>query len=294
MNLNNDLIITGNRAIAKSYAKINLTLDVLGKLSNGYHEVKMIMQTVNLFDLVIVDKSLKDISLSINSKSLPTNEKNIAYQAAQLFFETTKIHKGAKILIHKNIPIAAGLAGGSGNAAIVLCALNALYNANLPDTKLQEMALSLGADVPYCIMGGTCLAEGIGEKLTPLTPLPYLPVVLVKPNINISTQTIYNSIDSEPNLPHPKTDTALSAIKTGNMDLLFSSMQNIMEDVSVKLCPEITKIKNTLSELGAKVALMSGSGPTVYGIFENNVIAKNACDILSKNYSQTYLAHTFN
>lgn len=294
MNLNNDLIISGNRAIAKSYAKINLTLDVLGKLPNGYHEVKMIMQTVNLFDLVIVDKCQKGIRLSTNSKSLPTNDKNIAYKAAQLFFETVNINKGAKILIHKNIPIAAGLAGGSGNAATVLCALNALYNANLPDTKLQEMALSLGADVPYCIIGGTCLAEGIGEKLTPLSPLPCLPVVLVKPNINISTQTIYNNIDSEANLTHPNTDLALTAIKSGDMDLLFSNMQNIMEDVSVQLCPEITKIKNTLSELGAKVALMSGSGPTVYGIFGDNLTAKNACDILSKTYKQTYLTHIFN
>jgi len=294
MNLNDDMIVCGNRVIAKSYAKINLTLDVLGKLPNGYHEVKMIMQTVNLFDLVIIDKRPFGIQLTTNSKILPSNEKNIAYKAANLFFQESNINGGAKILIHKNIPIAAGLAGGSGNAAIVLCALNSLYNTNYSNEKLQEMALQLGADVPYCIIGGTCIAEGIGEKLTVLPSIPSMPIVLVKPDINISTQSIYTNIDSTPNLTHPNTDNAVKAIKTGDMELLFSNMQNIMEDVSTKICPEIISIKNTLKELGANVSLMSGSGPTVYGIFEDNATAKTACDQLSKKYKQTFFVHTFN
>lgn len=292
MKLYNDMIINGSRAVAKSYAKINLTLDVLGKLDNGYHEIKMIMQSINLFDLVIVDTQPSGISISTNCLCLPNNAKNIAYKAAELFFKETKTEGGAKILIHKNIPIAAGLAGGSGNAAAVLCALNLLYNTDLPDSELARIGLMLGADVPYCIFGGTCLAEGIGERLTPLPSVEGLPVVLVKPPVNISTAVIYKNIDSEKELRHPDTDAAVSAIKSGNTAALCANLFNIMEPVTQNLCPQIPQIKQTLIDLGAHAAVMSGSGPTVFGIFPDNVAAKNAHDVLCKEYTEVFLTHT--
>lgn len=294
MNLYNDIIITKNRAIAKSYAKINLTLDVLGKLPNGYHEVRMIMQTVNLFDLIIVDKVQRGIRISTNCKYIPTNDKNIAYKAAKQFFERSGISGGAKILIRKNIPVSAGLAGGSGNGAAVLCALNTLYGMPLGDTEVYELAKNLGADVPYCIMGGTCLAEGIGEKLTSLSPLPDFPVVLVKPDVSISTAEIYKRIDEEKDILHPDTDAALDAVENRNYEKLFGNMQNVMEAVTKKICPQISKISAEMYDFGAKAALMSGSGPTVYGIFEDNASAMKAFDALSERYKQTFLAHICN
>lgn len=293
MNLCKDIVITKNRATAKSYAKINLTLDVLDKLPNGYHEVKMIMQSINLFDLVIVDKVPRGIHISTNCKFIPRNDKNIAYKAAKLFFEKTGISGGAKILIHKNIPVSAGLAGGSGNAAAVLCALNILYGMPL-GKEIYDIALTLGADVPYCIDGGTCLAEGIGEKLTPLSPLPQFPVILVKPPVSISTAEIYKKIDFLDTLSRPDTEKALSAIANGDFNTLFNNMKNVMEEVTKKMCPEISEISELMYRLGARVSLMSGSGPTVYGIFENEKCAKKAFDVISQQYQQTFLAHIFN
>ena len=293
MKLYDDIIITKDRAIAKSYAKINLTLDVLGKLENGYHEVRMIMQSLNLFDLVIVDKAPHGIHISSNCKCIPKNSKNIAYKAAMLFFEKAGISGGAKIFIRKNIPVSAGLAGGSGNAAAVLCALNMLYDMPLGE-EIYDLALSIGADVPYCINGGTCLAEGIGEKLTPLSPLPEFPVLLVKPDISISTAEIYKRIDNEHNLKRPDTNLALECIKSRDYDRLLSNLKNAMEAVTAHICPEISRICEDLDGLGAKAALMSGSGPTVYGIFEDYLSAKKACDIMSEKYTQTFLTHILN
>ena len=291
MNLNNDLVIFGNRAMGKSYAKINLSLDVLGRLPDGYHSVKMVMQSLSLFDLVIVDRASRGISISTSCKFIPHNQKNIAYKAAELFFRKAKTDAGAKILIHKNIPVSAGLAGGSGNAAAVLCALNTLYNFPMSEKELFDAALELGADVPYCIKGGTCLAEGIGEKLTPLSPLPQFPVVLVKPDISIATAEIYKKIDFEDNVLHPDTNAVLTAIETKNFDLLFANMRNAMQSVTEKMCPEISAICENLTDLGARASLMSGSGPTVFGIFEDDIAAKKAFDCLSKSYSKTFLTH---
>lgn len=294
MKLYDDLVISGDRATAKSYAKINLSLDVLEKLPNGYHSVKMVMQSLSLFDLVIVDKTVHGIHLSTNCKFIPKNEKNIAFKAARLFFEKTSIKGGAKIWIHKNIPVSAGLAGGSGNAAAVLCALNMLFNMPLSESELLDAALELGADVPYCISGGTCLAEGIGEKLTSLPSLPPFPVILVKPEISISTAEIYKRIDSETDLVHPDTNIILDAIANKDFDLLFGSMKNVMQGVTEKICPEISSICKNMTDLGAKASLMSGSGPTVYGIFEDNITAKKAFDSLSKSYPKTFFTHIFN
>lgn len=292
MKLYDDMIVTKNRVIAKSYAKINLSLDVLGRLENGYHEVKMIMQTVNLFDLVIADKTEVGITLSTNIKSLPSSEKNLAYRAADLFFKETGIKGGVKILIHKNIPIAAGLAGGSGNAAAVLCALNALYDTNFSDAELAKLGLTLGADVPFCIFGGTQLAEGIGEKLTPINSVAGLAVLLVKPSIGISTQHIYEKIDYAENLSHPNTDALLKAISDNDYINICKNLGNIMETLTIDDCSEISDIKQTMLEMGADGTLMSGSGPTVFGIFRDNISAKKACNYFSEKYNDVFLAHT--
>lgn len=292
MKLYDDMIVTKNRVIAKSYAKINLSLDVLSRLENGYHEVKMIMQTINLFDLVIADKANTGITLSTNIKSLPSGDKNIAYRAADLFFKETGIKGGVKILIHKNIPIAAGLAGGSGNAAAVLCALNSLYDTKLSDSELAKLALSLGADVPFCIFGGTRLAEGIGEKLTMLNSVSGMTVLLVKPPIGISTQHIYEKIDYTPNLSHPNTEQLIKAISDNDYDNICKNLGNIMETVTIDDCAEIFDIKESMLKLGADGTLMSGSGPTVFGIFRDNISAKNACNFFSEKYDDVFLAHT--
>lgn len=292
MKLYNDIIITPNRAITKSYAKINLTLDVLNTLPNGYHEVRMIMQTLNLFDYIVLDKQKCGISLSTDKTLLPNDRGNIAYSAAELFFKETGVHGGIKINIQKNIPIAAGLAGGSSDAAAVLCALNLLYDTNLTDEKLAELGLKLGADVPFCIFGGTQLAEGIGEKLTSLSSLTQMPVVLIKPSCEISTADIYSRIDTSENLSHPDTEAALNAINASDYETLFSHMSNIMENVTAELYPEIHSIKEQLTALGAKAALMSGSGPTVYGIFTDNAAAKKAINTFAGEYDEVFLTHT--
>ncbi len=294
MRLYDDVVITGDRAIARSYAKVNLTLDVLSKRSDGYHDVKMIMQTLSLFDLVIVDRAEKGITVTSNLKYLPSNDKNIAWQAASLFFDETGIKGGAKVLLHKNIPVAAGLAGGSGNAAAVLCALDKLYNTGLSDEELCKIGLKLGADVPYCIMGGTQLAEGIGEKLTELNPLPKMTFLLVKPAAGVSTAQIYAAIDSCDNLSRPDTEKMLNAIEMGDKEEICNNLSNIMEAVTAAEAPEIYKIKNTLLEKGAKGAVMSGSGPTVFGIFEDYTTAKKAADEFSKTYKEVYVATSYN
>ncbi|MBQ8636481.1 MAG: 4-(cytidine 5'-diphospho)-2-C-methyl-D-erythritol kinase [Clostridia bacterium] len=280
--------------MARSYAKINLTLDVLGRRANGYHDVKMIMQTTGLFDLLIVDKEPFGISVSTNLKYLPTGEKNIAWKAAAAFFEYCNIKGGAKILIHKNIPVAAGLAGGSGNAAAVLCALDKLYNTRLSDDELCKIGTKLGADVPYCILGGTQLAEGIGEQLTELGPMPKTTVLLVKPPISISTAQIYEAIDSCNDLKHPDTDAVLKAIKKGNVKVIAEKLSNVMEAVTEKENPVITNIKEMMMRDGALGAVMSGSGPTVYGLFDDDAKAKTSADNFFNLYKEVYLTRTYN
>lgn len=294
MRLYDDIVISHDRAIARSYAKVNLTLDVTGRRENGYHDVRMIMQSVSLFDLVIVDKLNSGISISCNIKYLPCDDRNIAYKSAALFFEECGIKGGAKILIHKNIPIAAGLAGGSGNAAAVLCALDMLYNTHLGDEKLCELGLRLGADVPFCILGGTHLAEGIGERLTPLCAPDKLSVLLVKPPVSISTARIYKDIDSSNSLVHPDTDAMICALENFDTDALCAGLSNIMQGVTRKICPQIDEICTEMKRLGAKGAVMSGSGPTVFGVFDDDRAAKLAADTFAEQYAEVYLAKMYN
>ena len=287
--LADDIIITGSRAVANSYAKINLTLDVLGKREDGYHDVKMIMQTVSLSDLILVDKVYEGISISTNLKFLPVNKKNIAYLAAQEFFEYTQIRSGCKILIHKNIPVAAGLAGGSGNAAAVLCALDMLFNTQLSAEELCSIGVKLGADVPYCITGGTALAEGIGEKITLLPPIEKMTILMVKPAINISTASIYQAIDSEEIPKRPDTEAMLSAINNRDIASIAGNLFNVMGYVTEKQHPIIKGIRRKMMINGALGAVMSGSGPTVFGIFPDYYSAKKAHDSFSHQFKEVYI-----
>ena len=287
--LKNSVIITGSRAIARSYAKINLTLDVLGKRDNGYHDVKMLMQTTSLFDLVIVDKADSEITVSTNLKYLPNNDKNIAYQAVLAFLDYTKIRGGAKIIIHKNIPVAAGLAGGSSNAAAVLVALDMLYNTGLTDAELVKIGATLGADVPYCIIGGTQLASGIGEILTPAPPLPDCHILLVKPPVNISTKLIYEEIDEAEITNHPDTDGMIKALNSGDLYEISKKLSNVMETVTQEKEPQIRGIKEKMLKNGALGALMSGSGPTVFGIFDDYKKAKESADSFYYQFRDVYL-----
>lgn len=273
----------------KAFAKINLSLDVLGTLDNGYHEVKMIMQTVSLFDLVELTKKPEGISLSCSLKFLPTGADNLAYRAADAFFRETGINGGVEIYLKKHIPVGAGLAGGSSNAAAVLTGLNRMYNANLSKRKLCEIGKTLGADVPYCIIGGTRLAEGIGEKLSPLPPLPPCYIVLVKPPFSISTKWAYDNIDSCPSIQHPPTDNLIKALHNSNLRAICDNMGNVLEDVSISHYSVLADVKRSLLSLGALGAQMSGSGPTVFGIFDNREKAENAKEILWKKYKTAYV-----
>ncbi len=290
--ISDDIVITGKRAIARSYAKVNLTLDVLGKRPDGYHDVEMIMQTVSLYDLVLVDRTDKNISISTNLRYLPINEKNIAYKAAVLFFDYTGIDGGCKIMIHKNIPVAAGLAGGSGNAAAVLCALDKLYNTNLSLNELQKIGLELGADVPYCIIGNTALATGIGEILTHLSPMPKCTILMVKPPISVSTASIYEAIDTAQIYDRPNTSEMIDALSSQDIGKIADNLSNVMGTVTETIHPIIKGIRRKMILNGALGAVMSGSGPTVYGIFPDYETAKKSHDSFCYQFKEVYLVST--
>lgn len=292
--LSDDIIITGNRAVARSYAKINLTLDVLGRRADGYHDVEMIMQTVSLFDLIIIDKTYSNIVVNTNLKYLPNNDKNIAYKAAKLFLEKTGARGGVQIMIHKNIPVAAGLAGGSGNGAAVLCAMNKLFNADFSVEELCEMGAQLGADVPYCIVGGTQLASGIGEVLKPLPDMKKSTILIVKPPINVSTGTVYEQIDNAPIETRPDTEKIIGALTDGDIKTVAENMCNVMESVTETMYPVIGGIKKKMLLNGASGAVMSGSGPSVFGIFEDENKAKLSHDSFAHQYRDVFLVKTLN
>ncbi len=279
------------KAVTKAFAKINLSLDVLGKLENGYHEVQMVMQTVSVYDLVTVERIDSGISLTTNLPFLPSDRGNIAYKAAEEFFNYTGIKAGVKIDISKRIPVGAGLAGGSSNASAVLKAMNKLFNAGLSLKELCSIGVSLGADVPYCILGGTRLAEGIGEKLSPLPKIPKCSIVLVKPAFSISTKTVYEKIDSCSDFKRPQTQRLIEGLHEGSLDKIVSSMGNVLEEVSIPEHPILQKVKEELTELGAIGTQMSGSGPTVFGIFTDYDLASEAKKKLWGKYKTVYICN---
>ena len=277
------------KVVSKSFAKINLSLDVLGRLENGYHEVQMVMQTVSVFDLVTVTRINHGIELSTNLPYLPIDHNNIAYKAAEEFFKYTGIKEGVSIDISKRIPVGAGLAGGSSNASAVLKAMNKLFNAGLSLKELCSIGVNIGADVPYCILGGTRLAEGIGEKLSPLPKMPRCSIVLVKPSFSISTKAVYEKIDSCNDYRHPETANLIKGLKNADLSEITSAMGNVLEEVSIAEHPIIGQVKEELRSLGAIAAQMSGSGPTVFGIFKTYDEARRAKNELWGKYKTVYI-----
>ncbi len=281
----------------KALGKVNLGLDILGKKENGYHEVRMVMQTVYLYDRVILERSrTPGIRIETNLKFLPVNENNIAYKAAELLKNEFGIDEGIKIILDKHIPVAAGMAGGSSNAAAVLFGMNRMYGLGLSEEELKKRGVNLGADVPYCIMRGTVLAEGIGEKLTPLPSIPKCYVLIAKPPLSASTETVYEKYDALSQVEHPDIDGIIQGLETGDIGRVASGMGNVLEQVMLKEYPIIAQIKKAMLDLGALGALMSGSGPTVFGLFDSRSQARMAArKIKSRNLTrQAYVTNVHN
>ena len=267
----------------KALAKINLGLDVLGKRADGYHEVRMVMQSIYLYDEVKIERVAEPgITLNSNLTFLPTDEGNIAYKAAALLMKEFAISEGVRITLDKRIPVAAGMAGGSSDAAAVLFGMNRLFELQLSGRELMERGVTLGADVPYCIMRGTVLAEGIGEELTPLPAMPKCAVLIAKPPISVSTRQVYEALDAKAIKSHPDIDGLIAALTEGNLKQVAARKGNVLEDVTIPMHPVIEQIKQEMMDAGAMNAMMSGSGPTVFGLFEDKAKAREAQDRIRK------------
>ncbi|MCI9336921.1 MAG: 4-(cytidine 5'-diphospho)-2-C-methyl-D-erythritol kinase [Lachnospiraceae bacterium] len=268
----------------KAYAKVNLGLDVVRRLPNGYHQVKMVMQSVELHDELTVEPAPEGIFLTTDAGNLPTGKDNLICKAARLMLDKYGISQGLRVHLHKNIPIAAGMAGGSTDAAAVMKGINRIFCLGLSVPQLMEDGVNIGADVPYCILGGTALAEGIGEKLTPLAPLPPCHILIVKPDISVSTKYVYEHLDAQDVTNHPDIDGMVEAILAGSLPGITDRMQNVLETVTVSAYPVINDIKAKMLGLGAEGSLMSGSGPTVFGIFQSLAAAQRAFDQFRREY----------
>ena len=268
----------------KALAKINLGLDVLGKREDGYHEVRMVMQTIHLYDRVEIKKTRSPhIHVETNLYYLPVNEDNLVYRAAKLMKDEFQIKEGVRIVLQKFIPVAAGLAGGSSDAAAVLVGMNRIFNLGLKQNKLMELGLKIGADVPFCIMRGTALAEGIGEKLTALPPMPKCPVLIAKPAISVSTKAVYEGLKLYDGMEHPDIDGVMEGIQQKDLKGVASHMGNILETVTIPMYPVIEDFKKLMLENGALNAMMSGSGPTVFGLFPNEKEIRRAYEALKQS-----------
>lgn len=281
----------------QAFAKINLGLDVLGKREDGYHEVRMIMQTIRMYDQLDMRKSVEPgIHLTTNKKYIPVDENNLVWRAAKLMMDTCGIMEGVSIHLHKVIPVAAGMAGGSSDAAATLVGMNRLFHCGLSKEKLMEFGVQIGADVPYCVLRGTALAEGIGEKLTVLPPMPDCWILIGKPGISVSTKYVYTTLDLNTNTVHPDIDGMKKALEDGNLYGITERMGNVLQDVTIPAYLEVERIKEQMKTLGAVNAMMSGSGPTVFGIFDNEEKAQEACQKLRESGScqQVFLTVPFN
>lgn len=281
----------------KALAKINLGLDVTGKRADGYHEVRMVMQTIHLYDRLHIRKTREPgIKIRTNLPFLPVNESNLVYRAADLLMKEFDIREGVSVELSKRIPVAAGMAGGSTDGAATLYGMNQMFELGLNRRELMERGLKLGADVPYCLMRGTALAEGIGEVLTPLSPMIKCPVLIAKPQVSVSTKLVYSELKLDRDTVHPNIDALLKDIRFRNMKGICRHMGNVLESVTVPLYPVIAEIKERMREKGARAALMSGSGPTVFGLFEDEGTARKALEDMriSGLAKQIYLTSIYN
>ncbi len=281
----------------KALAKINLGLDVVRKREDGYHEVRMIMQTIHLFDRLEISKNTSgEISMETNLAFLPTNENNLVYKAAKLLKDEFEIKDGVHVWLHKYIPVAAGMAGGSTDAAAVLYGMNRMFELGLSVEELMKRGVKIGADVPYCLLRGTALAEGIGEKLTKLPPMVKCPVLIAKPQVNVSTKFVYENLKLDAQKKHPDIDRLVSDIKEQDLYKIAADMGNILETVTIPAYPVIAEIKENMLEHGAVNAMMSGSGPTVFGLFDDENTATAAYEEMKASglAKQVYLTSIYN
>ena len=276
----------------KAYAKINIALDVVGKREDGYHLLKMIMQTVDLYDVIEITKIDSDIKLICNKPYVPIDERNLAYKAAKLFKETYNIEDGVSINLIKNIPVSAGMAGGSTDAAGVLKVMNRIFYIYASDEELRALGLKLGADVPYCINGGTALCEGIGEKITQLKPFNDKIVVIVKPPFGVSTKEVYKDFDLSKVIFHPRTEDIIRAMENDDIHFVSNNMKNLLENVTLRKHRVILNIKESMRSYDALGTMMSGSGPTVFAFFDDMLKAQICYDEMKKKYKDVFLSRT--
>ena len=277
----------------RAYAKLNIGLDILGRRPDGYHELRMVMVRVALSDRVILEKTEEEgIRILCDAPDVPKDERNLAYRAADLLFKKYELPGGLMIRLEKNIPAAAGLAGGSSDAAAVLRGMNALFKLALSGKNLTEAALTLGADVPYCLYGRTCLAEGIGEKLTFLPPIPHAFVVLAKPAAAVSTKAVYEAYDRRKDPERPDIDGIISALYVQDREKIASSAGNVLEAVTVPEVPEVARLVKILKAHGAYLAMMSGSGPTAFGLFVSKDDAVQALKAVEESGLAAFLCLT--
>lgn len=290
MGSNNDISL-------KALAKINLGLDVVRRREDGYHEVRMIMQTIQLYDRLDIKRTQEPgIQIQTNLSFLPVNENNLIYKAAKLLMDEFSITDGVSVKLDKRIPVAAGMAGGSTDAAAMLIGVNRLFSLGLTKRQLMERGVQIGADVPYCIMRGTALAEGIGEALSPLPPMVKCPVLIAKPSISVSTKFVYQNLKLDDTTIHPDIDLLIDDIKAKNLHDIAAHMGNVLETVTIPNYPVIDEIKKHMLSNGALGAMMSGSGPTVFGLFDNEDTAKKAYKAMRSSHlaRQVYLTSIYN
>ena len=281
----------------RALAKINLSLDVLGKREDGYHEVRMVMQTLNIFDKLNIQVTEEPgIRIRTNLSYLPVNENNLVYKAAKMMMDEFEISEGLNIDLYKYIPVAAGMAGGSSDAAAVIFAMNKLFRLGLPLQQMMKRGVKIGADVPYCLMRGTALAEGIGERLTRLPSCPQCFVLIAKPPVNVSTKFVYGNLRANEISYHPDVDGLIEAMASGDLYGMASRMGNVLESVTIPAYPVIDQIKQFMMERGAAGAMMSGSGPTVFGLYSDLAAAKQTFYELKKSRmaAVVYLSDVYN
>ena len=282
-----------DKVVLKALAKINLGLDVVGKKANGYHEVRMIMQNINIYDKVCMKKLAEDeIKLETSLSFLPVDDNNLAYRAAKLMKDEFGITQGVSIKIDKRIPVSAGLAGGSSDAAAVMIGMKKLFDIDVTKEKLKELGVRLGADVPFCIQRGTALAEGIGEVLTELPPIKRCNLLVAKPKLFVPTKVIYQNLKLDENTIHPDIDGLMEVMSNNDLYGMASKMGNVLESVSISMHPIIQEIKDKMLELGAVNSLMSGSGPTVFGIFDDEDKLEEAYKKLKETNLAPYVVTT--
>ncbi len=281
------------KLIIEAPAKINLTLDIKAKRADGYHELETIMHQIGLVDRIFLERGGKDIRLTTDSEEIPDNEENLAYQAAQLLYNKFGLREGLQIFIEKNIPVGAGLAGGSTNAAAVLAGINELFALGMEREELFDLGSSLGSDVPFCLLGGTALASGRGEILTPVDLGPKLNIVLVKPDFQLSTREVYGGFCLDKVDKFPDNTAFLAAWNNYDIISVAQEMNNALETVSIAWYPEIAVIKQQLCDLGALNALMSGSGPSVFALFLDPKTAEQAWLKMKEQYTEAYLISSY-